>query len=193
MAILRVNKIEEIVIRYYDIDNCGDILYAFQFLFNGGNVINPEILNERFKDGVFITTDCDFEECGVISFFDNVIKTKNSLSYENIEPPAMYIQCRAWNELKDNRIKIWESARHPDGKRKYKEGFTESMLEFWGKDIELTFSLDPIFTNNREQYSRISLQYKTNTDNLQEFVDELKSEFQDFKNKNLQKHFQNSA
>jgi hypothetical protein len=192
MAILRINEIEEIVIRYYDIDNCGDILYAYQFLYDGRNVINSEILYERNKDGIFIVTDCDFEKCEVISFFDYIIKTKNSLNYENIEPPVIHIHCRAWNELKDNRIKIWENARHPDGTSQYKEGFIESMSEFWEKDVELTFSLDSIFTINREKYSLISLHYKTTTDNLQEFVNELKSEFQDFKSKNLQKHLKNS-
>lgn len=192
MATLKINEVEKIVIRYHDIDNCGDILYAYQFLFDGANIINPEILDERNKDGIFIVTDCDFEKCGVISFFDYIIETKNSISYENIEPPVIHINCRAWNEFKDYRIKSWENLRHPDGTKKYKEGFVESMLEFWEKDIELTFTFDSIFTSRREIYSNITLHYKTNTDVLREFVDELKSEFQDFKSTNLEKHIKNS-
>jgi len=192
MATLKINQIEEIVINYHDVDGCGDILYEFQFHFDGNNVINPEILSEHCKDGKFIITDCDFEKCGIISFFDYIIETKNSISYENIEPPVMHINCRAWNEFKDYRIKSWENLRHPDGTKKYKEGFVESMLEFWEKDIELTFSFDSIFTSRREIYSNITLHYKTNTDVLREFVDELKSEFQDFKSTNLEKHIKNS-
>jgi len=192
MATLKINELEEIVINYHEIDGCGDILYAFKFLFDKKNVINPEILTEPYKDGVFIISDSDFEKCSVISFFEQVLKTKNSLRYENIEPPVIYIHCRAWNELKEYRIASWENARHPDGTRKYKEGFIESMLEFWEKDVELTFSLDSIFTINREKSSSISLHYKTNTDNLQQFVNELKSEFQEFKGNNLEKHVQNS-
>lgn len=65
------------------------------------------------------------------------------------------------------------------------------MLEFWEKDVEITFSLDPIFTNNQEKVSLTSLHSKTTVDNLRNFVNELKSEFQDFKSKNLQKHLQN--
>lgn len=192
MATLKINEVEEIVIRYHDIDKCGDILYAYQFLFDGENIINPKILDERYKDGVFIVTDCDFEKCGIISFFDYVIETKNSISYENIEPPVIHIHCRAWNEFKENRIKSWENLRHPDGTKKYREGFIESMLESWEKEIELNFSLDSTFTNNREKVSSISLHYKTTSDNLHHFVNELKSEFQDFKSENLQKHLQNS-
>ncbi len=191
MATLKINEVEEIVIRYHDIDKCGDILYSYQFLFDGKNVINPEIFNERNKDGVFIVTDCDFEKCGVINFFDNIIETKKSLHYENIEPPVIQIHCRAWDEFKDYRKKSWENSRHPDGTNRYKEGFIESMLEFWEKDVEITFSLDPIFTNNQEKVSLTSPHYKTTVDNLRNFVNELKSEFQDFKSKNLQKHLQN--
>jgi len=192
MAILKINESEEIIINYHDIDCCGDILYAFQFLFNKKNVINPEILSERYKEGFFIISDCDFEKCSIIDFFEQVLNTKDSIRYENIETPVIHIHCRAWNELKNYKLSLWENAKHSDGKGKYQEGFIESILEFWEKEVELTFSLDSIFTINPDKHSKISLHYETNTDNLQHFVEELRSEFQDFKGNNLEKHIHNS-
>jgi hypothetical protein len=188
MATLKINELEEVVINYHDLDGCGDILYVFQFMFDKKNVLNAEILSERNKDGVFIISDCDFEKCGLISFFEQVVDTKNSLNYENIEQPVIKIKCRAWNEFKDYRIAKWTNAKHHDGTRKYQEGSVESMLEYWEKEVELIFTIDSIFTINRECYSSISLHYATNTDVLRKFVDELKSEYQEFKRKNLEKH-----
>lgn len=188
MATLKINELEEVVINYHDLDGCGDILYGFQFLFGKKSVLNPEILSERNKDGVFFISNCDFEKCGVISFFEQIIATKNSLNYENIEQPVIHIRCRAWNEFKDYRIAKWTNAKHADGTKKYGEGFVESMMEYWEKDVELIFSIDSIFTLSRDGYSNISLQYDTNTDVLRRFIDDLKSEFQEFKRKNLEKH-----
>jgi len=62
------------------------------------------------------------------------------------------------------------------------------MLAYWEKDVELIFSIDSIFTLSRDGYSNISLHYDTNTDVLRRFIDDLKSEFQEFKRKNLEKH-----
>jgi hypothetical protein len=69
MAILKINESEEIIINYHDIDGCGDILYAFQFLINKKNVINPEKLSERYKEGFLYISDCDFEKCSIIDIF----------------------------------------------------------------------------------------------------------------------------
>ncbi len=192
MAALRINDLEEILIEYNRLDGCGDILHGYRFLFNKKNVINPEIINDKFKDGLFIVSDCEFDNCRVISFFEQIIESNSSLQYENIEPPVVHIQCRAWNELKDYRISKWRNAKHPDGTIKYKEGFVESMFEFWEKDVELIFSLDSGFTDNQGSNSNISLHYNTNTDVIRKFVNELKSEFKDFKCNNREQHIQNS-
>ena len=189
MATLKLDDIE-IVIDFHDLDKCGDILYGYQFLLNKKNIINPMILNEKWQNGVFITTECDFKECGVIRYFERIIQTKNSESYESLEPPIIYIVCQAWNEHKNYTIDSWKNATHHDGTKIYKEGFIESMVESWEKQIKLTFSLGNEFTITKNSYNRISLQVKTTTDVLQNFIDDLKSEFEEFKAKNLEKHLQ---
>lgn len=171
----------EIKISFHDLDNCGDILYSYEFLFDGKNIFNPDIIHERHKQGKFITTECDFDRSGVIEFFQRIIANKEGGSYESLEPPIIYIKCNGWKEKRDYFMNSWKNDYHHNGIKKYSNGFIDSMETTWEKDIELIFSLDENYTINKRLYTKLSLCFISNTDSLQEFVDNLTSEFITFK------------
>jgi hypothetical protein len=181
MAILKTYGVE-IHINFYGIDDCGDILYAYRFICNGKNIINPELLNEKWKNGIFITTECDFEESGVINYFKRIITTKTGENYESLEPPIIYIGCRAWNEVKEYSIRSWKSATHWNGQKKYSDEGIDSFMKYWEKDISLTFSIDNDYLVYKGPATKISITVSTTTDILELFVKELEQEFGDFKN-----------
>lgn len=92
MAILKSHSMELHVV-FHDLDNCGDIIYSYQLLINGKNIINTEILKPIYKNGVFLTTECNFEHSGVIDFFKNVILSKEGYHYyESLEPPLIALR-----------------------------------------------------------------------------------------------------
>lgn len=54
MAILKSYN-TEFGVNFHGLDSCGDILYAFKLNLNDMSIINPELLNPNYKDGLFIS------------------------------------------------------------------------------------------------------------------------------------------
>lgn len=153
----------ELYVAFHDLDNCGDIIYSYQLLIDGKNIINTEILKPIYRDGVFLTTECDFEQSGVINFFKNVILLKEGYHYyESLEPPLI--------TLRSNIIKS------KFGTNKESEKiilFVEIGEDYFdSEDIEkgLTFCLE------------------TDAEQLEYFLKELVQEFELFKRNNRNKH-----
>ena len=113
-------------IDFHGLDNLGDILYAYRLTYNGINVINPALLEKHCKDGVFLTTDCEFDDCGVLNFFKRLISGKiEDDYYENIEPPIVYIY--AWYD---------KETRHWLDKRQAKRYFPNEIFDEIDTDDE---------------------------------------------------------
>lgn len=92
MAILKSYS-TELHVAFHDLDSCGDIMYSYQLLIDGKNIINTETLKPIYRDGVFLTTECDFEQSGVVDFFKNIILSKEGYHYyESLEPPLIALR-----------------------------------------------------------------------------------------------------
>jgi hypothetical protein len=177
-------------IDFHSLDSCGDIVYAYRFLCNGINIINPQLLKDDWdwcKDGVFLTTECDFERSDVIDYFKTVIETKDGRGYESLEPPIMYIDCRAWNDFKDKRIESWKNSCGIDGHRHYSDEAVESFCKFWQEDVYMTFRIDADYLKD-VKYSYLTLAVDTKMSILKKFVAELETEFKQFKKDHLEEH-----
>ena len=190
MATLRSGRLE-FYIDCHSLDSCGDIVYAYQFLCEGKNIINPEILHDWYKDGIFLTTECDFENSEVIDFFTSVIETLDGRRYASLEPPIVGITCIAWNDFKDKRINKWKNSKGINGHRHYSDKSIEEFCELWEKDIYLTFSLSEGFFIHK--HAEISLDFSTTTDILEIFILEFRQEFEQFKKDKMKEHLEKTA
>lgn len=162
MAILKSYSTELHVV-FHDLDNCGDIIYSYQLLIDGKNIINTEILKPIYRDGVFLTTECNFEQSGVVDFFKNVILSKEGYHYyESLEPSLI--------ALRSNIIKSKFGTNQESEKIILFVEIGEDYFD--SEDIEkgLTFCIE------------------VNTEQLEYFRKELVQEFELFKRNNKNKH-----
>ncbi len=162
MAILKSSS-TELHVAFHDLDNCGDIIYSYQLLIDSKNIINTEILKPIYRDGVFLTTECDFEQSGVIDFFKSVILSKEGYHYyESLEPPLIAL-------------------------RSYiiKSRFGTNQ-EF--EEIILFVEIGEDYFDSNDIEKGVTFCLETDAERLEYFFKELAQEFELFKSNNKNKH-----
>ena len=180
----------EIKVEFHDLDNCGDILYSYQFLWNGKNVINTEILKEPYRNGFFTTTECFFDDSELLDFFQRILESKHGDSYESLQSPIVYIKCTTWNDTREYSIKnLRENHVGKDDPNRNNEKLFNTYVEIWENQLELNFRLDSDYFESGNSHG-VSFNFSTNFDALKEFTDTLKEEYETFKVINFERHIQ---
>lgn len=188
MAVLRANGIE-VELLFYKLDSCGDIIYSYRFLYNGNNILNPNNLKSCYIER-FTTTEADFENSGVLEFFRGIIEENVESYYESFEPPIIYIDAKGWLEKREYTINKLINLKHVDGSKMFSEEFVyQHSEEFLSKKVEFVFSIGVGYMKDEGSHSKIGLSIQTFISELEIFVAELKREFIEFKNRNIEQHY----
>ena len=165
----------EVSIDFYGRDNCDDIVYSFQLKWKGSNVVNPEILRDKYRSGIFTSTECIPEYSHLLNFFEQVCTTGESSSYETLEPPIVYIDCKTWSERKDYTLAKWRSDSNRNN-----ETYINALAEFWSQHVEITFGLGSDFFEDEESGGCLKITVSSNLAALKKFTSELREEYSEF-------------
>ena len=188
MATLKAQNFE-LEFSYYNLNDCNEIEYSFNIMFNGQPFLNPNIITKKthlLKDGKFIFSDC-WEEDWLHSFFINILTTKKGNSYQTMEPPEWGFKAITWEDQREEREKSWKG-KTVKTKMENDEiidvPYAESMKMFiplWENNID--FKIDfPHEILDTEEYTTFELSLRTTFSDLITFLEKFGEEMKRFYN-----------